>query len=92
MCYVSHVRWQLSHVMYHVSHVRWQLSHVMCHVSHVNHNFFFELKKYISGKKKLQSGGASWWRVCYQRGLPRRVYLRPALPKLCLLCKKLLKL
>ena len=24
-------------------------------------------------KKKLQSGGASRWRVCYQRGLPRLV-------------------
>ena len=22
-----------------------------------------------------QSGGASWWRVCYQRGLPRLVFL-----------------
>ena len=35
------------------------LSHVTCHVSHV---FFF-----------LQSCGASPWRVCYQRGLPRLV-------------------
>ena len=23
--------------------------------------------------KNWQSGGASWWRVCYQRGLPRLV-------------------
>ena len=31
--------------------------------------FFFTLKKIG------QSGGASRWRVCYQRGLPRLVYL-----------------
>ena len=26
-------------------------------------------------KKKLLSGGASRWRVCYQRGLPRLVFV-----------------
>ena len=31
-----------------------------------------------------QSGGASWWRVCYQRGRPRLVYY--ALPKPLNLC------
>ena len=26
-------------------------------------------------KKIGRSGGASWWRVCYQRGLPRLVFI-----------------
>ena len=30
-------------------------------------------KKLHPPKKIGQSGGASWWRVCYQRGLPRLV-------------------
>ena len=28
-----------------------------------------------------QSGGASRWRVCYQRGLPRLVFRNQAFPK-----------
>ena len=40
----------------------------MCHVSHI---YFF-----------LQSGGASWWRVCYQRGLPRLAYKQLAKQKI----------
>ena len=28
---------------------------------------------YKNLRKKLQSNGASWFRVCYQRGLPRLV-------------------
>ena len=44
------------------------MSCVMCHLSpatcHLSHAYFF-----LNG----QSGGASWWRVCYQRGLPRLV-------------------
>ena len=43
----------------HVSHVMCPVSRVRCQVSHF---YLF-----------LQSGGASWWRVCYQRGLPRLV-------------------
>ena len=38
------------------------VSHVTCHMSGVT--------LHVS----LQRGGASWWRVCYQRGLPRLVY------------------
>ena len=50
---------------HHVSHVRCQVSGVRCHVSRVTcHNIFF-----------LQRGWAIRWRVCYQRGLPRPVYL-----------------
>ena len=37
------------------------MSGIMCHVSRVFLCVF------------LQSGGASRWRVCYQRGLPRLV-------------------
>ena len=37
------------------------MSRVMCHMLRV------------MCKKKLQSGGASWWRVCYQWGPPRLV-------------------
>ena len=49
----------MSCVMCHVSCVTCHVSHVMRHVSHV---------------KKNNNGGASWWRVCYQRGLPRLVF------------------
>ena len=38
----------------------------MCHVSRVKTFFFIP-------KKIKQSGGAIWWRFCYQRGLPRLV-------------------
>ena len=41
----------------------------MCHLSHV----FFIIKKIYPLEKNGQSGGASRWRVCYQRGLPRLV-------------------
>ena len=58
MCHVSHVTCHVSDVTCHVSPVT-------CHLSHVR--FFFILKK------TLLSGGASRWRVCYQRGLPRLV-------------------
>ena len=64
------------------------VSCVMCHVSRVtcrmSKNFFLHdfikkkiklnKKKYLLLEKNGQSGGASWWRVCYQRGLPRLVY------------------
>ena len=30
----------------------------------------------------LQIGGASWWRVCYQRGLPRLVKLASTMVKI----------
>ena len=47
-----------------MSHVRCHMSGVTCQVSHVT--LFF-----------LQSGGASPWRVCYQRDLPRLVFTEP---------------
>ena len=40
-----------------VSHVTCQESVVTCQVSSVSIFFYI--------------GGASWWRICYQRGLPR---------------------
>ena len=44
------------------------ISHVKCHVSDVTcHSFFLLL---FFG----QSGGASRWRVCYQRGLPSQFF------------------
>ena len=51
----------MSHVTFHMSHVRCQVSGVTSQVSHVS---------FFSG----QSVGASRWRVCYQRGLPRLVF------------------
>ena len=53
----------MSFVTCHLSHVMCHMSCVTCHVSCVMCNFliffFFE-----------QNGGASWWRVFYQWGLP----------------------
>ena len=64
--YVSGVRCHVSRVMCHVSPVMCHMSPVTCH--------FFCIRK-ISFTKIGQSGGASRWRVCYQRGLPRLVLL-----------------
>ena len=51
----------------HVSCVTCHMSRVRCHKSHVTrHNNFFFFG---------QSGESYWWRVCYQRGLPRLVSL-----------------
>ena len=38
-------------------------------------------------KKKLQSGGAGRWRVCYQRGLPRLVFWESPLLNECFVWK-----
>ena len=51
---------------HHVSCVTYHLSRVTCHVSLVTIFFFFFFR---------QSGQDYWWRVCYQRGLPRLVIL-----------------
>ena len=68
---MSHV----SHVPCHVSHVTCHLSRVTCPLSHVSFLFYFFLFKKKNILKKIwQSCGASWWRVCYQRGLPRLVF------------------
>ena len=50
--------------MCHVSRVTYHVSCVTCHVSPVMCQHIF-----------LQSGGASWWRVCYQWGLPHQVLI-----------------
>ena len=47
----------------HMSYVRCQVSHARCHMSLY---WFFLLLN-------LKSCRASWWRVCYQPGLPRLV-------------------
>ena len=58
-----------------VSCVMCHLSHVTCHVSHVTcHILFFYFYFYFL----WQSGKVYWWRVCYQRGLPRLVILARA--------------
>ena len=54
----------VSCVMCHVSRVTCHMSPVTCHLSHVTCH-----------KKIGQSGEASRWRVCYQRGLPRLVFM-----------------
>ena len=57
----------MSHVTCHVSRVTCHMSSVTCHMSKKNYIliFFFFSRTQIG-----QSGGASRWRVCYQRGLP----------------------
>ena len=54
-------------------HVICHMSCFMCHMSCVTCHFFV-----------WQIGEASWWRVCYKRGLPRLVIMRsiahPQLP------------
>ena len=52
-----------------MSHITCLMSHVLYHMSHVT--FFFSF---------LESGSVSWWRVCYQRGLPRLVLPSATLP------------
>ena len=62
MCHVSPVTCHLSRVTCH-------LSRVTCHLLHIFYIFIFFILQ-----KNLQSVGASRWRVCYQRGLPRLVF------------------
>ena len=62
----------VSRVTCHVSHITCDISRVTCHVSHVTcHVSHIEEKKFR--KKNGKFGGTSWWRVCYQQGLPRLV-------------------
>ena len=58
-----------------MSRVRCHVSGVTCQVLHVI--FFLYLFFF------LQSGGASWWRVCYQRGLPRLVSAQKGVAQPC---------
>ena len=50
------------------------LSHVTCHMS--KKNYILIIFSSFFCKKIGQSVGASRWRVCYQWGLPRLVFLR----------------
>ena len=50
----------------HMSLVTCHVSRVTCHMSCVTCHFFSSFFG--------QSGEAYWWRVCYQRGLPRLVF------------------
>ena len=68
---MSHVTCHMSRVMCHVSRVTCHVSRVTCHVSSVT--FFFLFFFFLYPKKNYLRGGASQWRVCYQRGLPRLV-------------------
>ena len=62
---------------HHVLHVICHLSYITCHVSPVtSHMSFFQKNTFFLFKKNRQSGGTSRWRVCFQRGLPRLVFLR----------------
>ena len=62
--------------MCHVPHVMCHVSRVTCHPSPVTCQKYYLnilIKKKKHSKNIGQSGGASRWRVCYQRGLPRLV-------------------
>ena len=63
-------------VTYPVSYVRCHVSGVPCQVSGVRcwsvTNLFFLIFLLLFG----QSCEASWWRVCYQRGLPVYIFIR----------------
>ena len=63
-CHMCH----LSHVLCPISCVTCHVSHVMCHRSDVTCQIYIFVF--------WQIGRASVWRVCYQQGLPRPVYLR----------------
>ena len=43
---------------------------VMCHMSRVTLKNIYEYEYFFF----LHTGGVSWWRVCYQWGLPRLVF------------------
>ena len=62
--------------MCHMSHVTCHVSPVTCHLSH-DFNFCFYLFMFLKypSEKMEKSDGASRWRVCYQRGLPRLVFV-----------------
>ena len=71
-CHMSHGTCHVSHVTCHLSHVTCHLSPVTCHLSPVTCHmyFFFNFSLFFLSYKKIgQSGGASRWRVCYQRGI-----------------------
>ena len=53
------------------------MSRVKCHMS----DFLFNL---FAINFFGPNGEACWWRVCYQRGLPRLVYYKMTFIKTCL--------
>ena len=55
-----------------MSRVTCHVSHVTCHMSRVTSHMSLFFSSFFSFFG--QSGRAYWWRVCYQRGLPRLVY------------------
>ena len=65
---MSHVTSHVSCVTCHVPHVMCKVSCVVCHMSCLA-CFFVVVFCCFFG----QSGEAYWWRVCYERGLPRLV-------------------
>ena len=66
---------------HHVSDVTCHLSRVTCQMSRVIFFLFFG-----------QSGGASQWRVCYQRGLARLVSIINQMENILYLLKETLSL
>ena len=64
----QHVTCHVSRVTCHVSRVTCHMSRVTCHVSHVTFFFIYFFFFWKSGEDYR-------WRVCYQRGLPRLVFL-----------------
>ena len=80
MCHVSRFTCHVSRFMCHVSCVTCHVSRVTCHLSPVTCHFFlkhFNIYLYIYFFYFKKNGGASWWRVCYQRGLPRLFLIEP---------------
>ena len=69
------VKCHVSCVMCHVSPVTCHVSAVTCIIFFLVYLLIFYVPKKIFWKKNGHSGGASRWRVCYQRGLPRLVYI-----------------
>ena len=53
----------VSHVRCHISLVTCHVSHLRCHMSHI-----------FSSSFSFRKWWSSWWRVCYQWGLPHIVF------------------
>ena len=62
----------VSHVMCHMSCVTCQVSLVICHMLNVTRHM--SQVKFFLYFFCGESVGVSWWKVCYQRGLPCLVY------------------
>ena len=76
-CHMSGVTCHVSRVTCHVSHVTCHMSCVTCHMSKkeklqlIIYILFYLFILFFFCKTIGQSGRASRWRACYQRGLPR---------------------